>query len=65
MLISDEIKEMILSKYKELKSQNKTEGVLDEESLGGLTVFVNNEPKSHLIKLTFGDDSIYLGSNDL
>ena len=63
--VNEQTKELIQKKYEELKKSGEEEGFLDEETLGGVKLFINQKPKYYTSELVIGDDDVYIGSEDL
>ena len=58
-------KELILTRYQEMKASGKTEDFLGAE-FGRVKVFINKEPEYIItIPIKEGDDTIYVGSETL
>ncbi len=55
-------KKLIEEKYREMKPKNEAEGFIDIESLGGIKIFINKEPKNILFFIDIAPDRVYLGT---
>jgi hypothetical protein len=66
MIIDEDYRNLIEEKYREMKSLNKNEDLLDEKTLGGIKIFINSKPKYCLTIIHFEpDDIVYIGSNEM
>jgi hypothetical protein len=66
MIIDEDFRNLIEEKYREMKSLNRNEDLLDEKTLGGIKIFINSKPKYYLTIIHFEpDDIVYIGSNEL
>ncbi|MCX6753182.1 MAG: hypothetical protein NTW62_02460 [Candidatus Nomurabacteria bacterium] len=69
MLINPKIKEIVFDRYQELKKENKMEDIFNEESFGGLRIFINKKPKYSLASFEIEDNDekveVFLGSDTI
>jgi hypothetical protein len=66
MIIDEDFRNLIEKKYRELKSLNRNEDILNEKTLGGIKIFINSKPKYCLTIIHFEPyDIVYIGSNEL
>ncbi len=65
MLINEETKKIVQNRYETAKKSGEKSIILNEEKFGGIELFINEQPKYSLAKLTVEEDTLYLGSNTL
>jgi len=66
MIIDEDYRNLIEEKYREMKSLNRNEDILNEKTLGGIKIFINSKPKYCLTIIHFEpDDIVYIGSNEM
>lgn len=69
MLINPKIKEIVESRYYEMKKENKVEDIFDQSKFGGLKLFIDKKPKYSLASFEIQDASkkieIFLGSDTI
>lgn len=62
---SEEFESMIISKAIELEGQGLTEGILDETTLGGITVYIDKVPALCMYKVVMKKDAPVLAGKTI
>ena len=62
---SEEFEGMIISKAIELQEQGLCEGVLDENTLGGITVYIDKIPALCIYKAVIANDASVLAGKTI
>lgn len=55
--------DLFLDKYNEMKHQGITVDFLDKERLGGIKLYINQEPIRELFHFKTNGDDVYIGTN--
>lgn len=56
-------KEIIQSKYRQMKEAGLEIDFLDQNIFGQIMVFINQEPEDEILSLKVGEDMVYVGTN--
>jgi len=54
---------LFIDKYEEMKQQGINVDFLDKEQLGGIKLYINQEPLRELFHLKANGDDVYIGTN--
>ncbi len=55
--------DLVEKKYEEAKKSNLAEIVIDENTLGGLTLYINEVPEGFIASYEIDDDKLYVGGS--
>ena len=64
MYINTELEDLVERKYNAAVSQSLDSIILEDNTLGELTLFLKKKPDSTLLTFEFGDVTVYVGAND-
>ena len=65
MVINEEFEKMIEKRYIEMKKGDISEDFLNKPTLGGIKIFINNQPKHFFLVKEIGADLVYVGSESI
>lgn len=65
MHLDQQFEELVQKKYDEAKNSNVRSIILDQEILGGLTLFINDKPAFSIAQFIAGDDTLYVGATEI